>query len=121
MQRATARDRCTAKKFFGQHRLRAGALQFDDAHGALPSPWKWGDIGWVGSHGLVGYSSATQNTFHLTASGVDIWTAQDYQGYIYQAMDGDCSIVAHVTSRGELAISDPIVTAQKASWSQGNR
>ncbi|HXI72845.1 MAG TPA: hypothetical protein VNN22_21110 [Verrucomicrobiae bacterium] len=62
----------------------------------LPPPWVTVDVGSVGLAGSAAYSGST---FTLKGSGDDIWNAADAFRYAYQAVSGDCSITARVTSQ----------------------
>jgi uncharacterized repeat protein (TIGR03806 family) len=69
--------------------------------GAPPAPWLTQDVGPVG---LAGATTYTNGTFTLTASGVDIWDAEDSFRFVYQPWEGDVTITARVLS---LANTDP--------------
>lgn len=53
------------------------------------------DIGNVGSEGSASF---TNGTYTLQGSGADIWSTSDSFHFAYQQLDGDCTIVARVTS-----------------------
>lgn len=59
----------------------------------LPLPWQDADLG----NALPGNGSATNGQFSLTASGDDIWNNADAGNFIYQPINGDGQIIAHVT------------------------
>jgi len=61
----------------------------------LPSPWQTSDIGTVKLAGSATYAS---NTFTVAGSGDDIGGPQDAFRYVYQAANGDCSVIARVVS-----------------------
>jgi regulation of enolase protein 1 (concanavalin A-like superfamily) len=62
---------------------------------ALPSPWTHQDIGSVG---VAGSAAFANGTFTVKGSGADIWGAADAFHYVYQPLDGDVTIQAHVAS-----------------------
>jgi hypothetical protein len=63
--------------------------------GMLPSPWVSTD---VGSTGLAGSASFSNNTFTVNGAGGDIWDRADAFHYVYQPLSGDGQIVARVTA-----------------------
>jgi hypothetical protein len=63
----------------------------------LPNPWKTRDIGSVAATGGASYSSGTR-TFTVVGSGADIGGTADEFRFVYQSGDGNCTIVARVTS-----------------------
>jgi regulation of enolase protein 1 (concanavalin A-like superfamily) len=63
--------------------------------GSLPSPWLEQDIG---SPALTGSSSYSSGQFTIRGSGVDIWNGSDQFHYIYQALNGNGTIIARVAS-----------------------
>jgi hypothetical protein len=67
----------------------------DPGNPELPSPWQTRDIGCVEKEGSATYSSGT---FTVSGSGDNITGSKDQFRYVYQAADGDCSIVAKVVS-----------------------
>jgi len=60
----------------------------------LPSPWSQTDIGSTGTAGNAYYSGGT---FNISGAGADIWGTSDAFHYVYQAITGDCQIIARVT------------------------
>src|SRR5581483_3076921 len=58
-----------------------------------PSTWLDQDIGAVSIPGYLGY---TNGTFTVNASGSDIWGNADEFHFVYQPLNGDGAIVAHV-------------------------
>ena len=67
-----------------------------DPAGVLPAPWVHADIGSPGSYGTAGYAST--GTFSLSAGGTDIWNTSDSFGSLYQAVQGDVTITARVST-----------------------
>jgi regulation of enolase protein 1 (concanavalin A-like superfamily) len=65
--------------------------------GGLPPPWLDQDIGTVGSAGSASYAGTT---FTVKGSGADMWDATDAFNFVYQALNGNGAIVAHVVSQG---------------------
>ena len=63
---------------------------------SLPSPWQTADIGTVGVAGTVSYGNGL---FTLAGSGADIEGAADAFRYVYQAANGDVTIVARVATQ----------------------
>ncbi len=68
----------------------------DPGPASQPDPWQSVDIGSVG---LLGSASITGGTFTVTGSGADIWGNSDAFRYVYTAVTGDCSLVAHIVSQ----------------------
>ena len=62
----------------------------------LPSPWQTADIGAVGAPGTVDY---TNGVFTMAGSGADIEGTADAFRYVYQAANGDVTIVARVATQ----------------------
>jgi glucose/arabinose dehydrogenase len=60
----------------------------------LTSPWRTTDIGKLN---VPGDASISSGTYTLSASGVDIWNAEDHFRFVYQPMTGDSEIRARVT------------------------
>jgi glucose/arabinose dehydrogenase len=60
----------------------------------LASPWRTTDIGKLN---VAGDATISSGTFTLSASGVDIWNAEDHFRFVYQPMSGDSDIRARVT------------------------
>ena len=50
----------------------------------------------IGSFASVGSFAETDGTFTINGSGTDIWNAEDGFRFIYQAIDGDCTVTARV-------------------------
>ena len=63
--------------------------------GALPAPWKSQDVGAVAS---AGTAAASNGTFTIEGSGLDVWGTADAMQYVWQPLSGDGEIVARVTS-----------------------
>ncbi|GCE27680.1 hypothetical protein KDA_31640 [Dictyobacter alpinus] len=66
-----------------------------DPGGSLPAPWKTQDIGSVG---VAGSASANNGTFTIAGAGDDIAGNSDSFRYVYQDLNGDGTIIAHVAS-----------------------
>lgn len=64
--------------------------------GALPSPWKNGDVGAVAAAGSASYDGAS-GVFTVKGSGADVWGSADEFQYVYAKMSGDGEITARVT------------------------
>jgi regulation of enolase protein 1 (concanavalin A-like superfamily) len=65
--------------------------------GNVPSPQKAGDIGTPAIAGSTTYAS---DVYTINAGGTDIWGTSDQFHYVYQPMNGDGEIVAHVAGLG---------------------
>ena len=63
---------------------------------ALPAPWASADVGAPGVAGSAGY---TGGVFTLNGAGNDIWAGSDQFQYVSQALSGDGTITARVTSQ----------------------
>ena len=63
--------------------------------GSLPAPWTTQD---VGNPAVAGQASYAAGTFTVAGAGVDIWGTTDQFRFVYQALNGDGSIVARVDS-----------------------
>jgi hypothetical protein len=63
--------------------------------GTVPSPWLTQDVGSVGQAGGASYSDGV---FTVSGAGADIWGSADAFRYVYQAVNGDATIVARVAS-----------------------
>jgi poly(hydroxyalkanoate) depolymerase family esterase len=61
----------------------------------LPSPWMTQDVGTVG---VVGGTSYSNNVFTVTGSGDDIWNTADAFRFVFVTNSGDCTIIARVSS-----------------------
>jgi hypothetical protein len=68
---------------------------------ALPLPWNWVEIG---SPQKRGSASWVSGKFVITAAGADIAGSADQFGFVYQTLDGDGEIVAHL---GDLLKTHP--------------
>ena len=68
--------------------------------GGPPAPWVNQDVGPVG---LAGSATYTNGTFTVTASGVDIWDAEDSFHFVHQPWEGDVTITARVLSLANTA------------------
>lgn len=68
----------------------------------VPAPWATQDIGAVAAVGTADYSSAN-GTFSIKGSGAGITGSKDEYRYVYQAANGDCSIVAKIESQTNTA------------------
>ena len=66
------------------------------APGALPGLWSDGDVGGATPSGSATYAN---QTFTVQGGGSDIWGTADQFNYVSQALTGDVSIVARVTSQ----------------------
>ena len=78
--------------------LRFGwSCQEVKASSSLGSPWSDADIGAVNAAGSAAYSNGS---FTITACGVDIYNTADAFHYVYQPLNGDGQIIAHVASVG---------------------
>jgi outer membrane protein assembly factor BamB/regulation of enolase protein 1 (concanavalin A-like superfamily) len=64
----------------------------------LPFPWSDGDVGSATPAGSASYAGST---FTVQGGGNDIWGGTDQFNYVSQALTGDLSIVARVTSQGD--------------------
>ncbi len=65
-------------------------------NGSLPVPWDSADIGGATPTGSASYSN---DVFTVQGGGADIWGAADQERYVDQALTGDGTIVARVTSQ----------------------
>ena len=61
----------------------------------VPSPWLTRDIGAVG---LSGWASFTNGVFTVIGSGADIGSTADAFRFVHLTTNGDCTIIARVTS-----------------------
>ena len=61
----------------------------------LPHPWQTQDIGSVGVPGDAAYENAA---FRVSGAGADIQSTADAFRFVYVTNNGDCAIVARVTS-----------------------
>jgi regulation of enolase protein 1 (concanavalin A-like superfamily) len=68
---------------------------FDSVKTSVPPPWTDGDIGSVPFKGSAAYSDGT---FSVTGSGADIWGGADAFHYVFQNLQGDGTIIAHVAA-----------------------
>lgn len=59
----------------------------------LPNPWSSADIGSVGIAGTASYSN---DVFIVQGSGADIWGTADAFQYVWQMASGDCSVTAKI-------------------------
>ena len=75
---------------------QAAPISFQPVDDTIPAPWKGTDIGDVGAEGSDGFLNGV---FTLHASGGDVWGAADAFHYVYQTLNGDGTIVAHVASQ----------------------
>jgi regulation of enolase protein 1 (concanavalin A-like superfamily) len=64
----------------------------------LPFPWSDGDVGGSTPAGSASYAGST---FTVQGGGNDVWGTTDQFNYVSQALTGDLSIVARVTSQGD--------------------
>ena len=62
-----------------------------------PSPDAWLNQD-VGSPVLPGSAPGTNDSFAVSASGVDIWDTADQFHFVYQPLDGDAVVIARVAS-----------------------
>lgn len=63
--------------------------------GGLPAPWADQDIGSVGKAGNAAYSNGV---FTVQAAGANVWSTADSFNFVSQAVQGDGSMVARITS-----------------------
>jgi regulation of enolase protein 1 (concanavalin A-like superfamily) len=63
----------------------------------VPSPWQNADVGVVGMPGY-GEFDGSAAAFTVAGAGADVWGTADALHYVYEPLNGDGSIVAHVTS-----------------------
>jgi regulation of enolase protein 1 (concanavalin A-like superfamily) len=68
---------------------------FDSVEASVPPPWTDGDIGSVPIKGSASYSA---RTFTVTGSGADVWGTADAFHYVFQNLDRDGTIIAHVAT-----------------------
>ena len=61
----------------------------------VPSPWLTRDIG---AGGLAGGASFTNGIFTVIGCGADIWDPSDQFRFVHVTTNGDCTIIARVTS-----------------------
>jgi endo-1,4-beta-xylanase len=61
----------------------------------VPSPWLTRDLGAVG---VTGWASFTNGVFTVIGSGADIGSTNDEFRFVHVTTNGDCTIVARVTS-----------------------
>ncbi len=80
----------------GLSESKIDALAHPAAPVSLPSGWSTQDVGDVSKAGAAGHSSGT---FSVSGSGADIWKAADEFRYVFQALQGDGEITAHVTGQ----------------------
>jgi subtilisin family serine protease/regulation of enolase protein 1 (concanavalin A-like superfamily) len=64
--------------------------------GNLPSPWASSE---VGATGQTGAASFANGVFTVKGAGADVWGAADSFQYVHQAVSGDLSLVARITSQ----------------------
>ncbi len=62
----------------------------------LPTPWQQSDVGAVGVPGTGTYAAGV---FSIQGSGADIYGTADAFHFVYQSIQGDSSITAHVASQ----------------------
>jgi regulation of enolase protein 1 (concanavalin A-like superfamily) len=70
-------------------------VQVNAPASGLPLPWAQQDIG---SPGQAGGASLSGSTWTVSGSGSDVWGTADQFHYLYQTLNGDGSIVAHVAT-----------------------
>src|SRR5438876_1075767 len=73
---------------------------YDQVTSTLPSQWHSTDVGSPLMAGTADYSASNQ-TFYLDGAGADIAGANDPFHYVYQALNGDGTIVARVRYQTE--------------------
>jgi len=61
-----------------------------------PSGWSCGDIGYPS---LLGNQSLNGNTWTVQGAGGDIWSVSDQFHYIWQSLNGDGGVSAHILSQ----------------------
>jgi regulation of enolase protein 1 (concanavalin A-like superfamily) len=81
--------------------LATGAMAILRAQSTLPAPLIAVD---VGAPSPAGTSSFSNQSFTLSAGGVDIWGTADQFRFVYQQVTGDVDLIARVDS---LAAADP--------------
>jgi alpha-L-fucosidase len=84
--------------------LAGPSIHSAEASASLAGPpssnWLTEDIGAVGATGSF---NLTGNVFTLQGSGADIWYQADAFRYVFQALNGDCSITARVLNMADTA------------------
>ena len=85
---------------------------------ALPAPWTGRDIG---SPALVGSASAAGGTFTVTAGGIDIWGTSDRFHSVYQPLQGDVEVIAHVASLQQADVWSKVGVMIRESLTAGSR
>ena len=68
------------------------------ASGSSIAPWADQDIGQVGETGSASFANGT---FTVTGCGADIWGNADAFHFVYEPLNGDGEIVAHVSTVGD--------------------
>jgi endo-1,4-beta-xylanase len=87
--------------YYAVSALNVGGESADTAQASViptvnvPSPWLTRDIGAVG---LAGWASFTNGVFTLIGSGADIGISPDAFRFVHVSADGNCAIIARVTS-----------------------
>ena len=69
---------------------------FPASYGALPPPWKDGDIGAPALAGSAGFNA---DIFQVKGSGNDIWDTRDAFHFVYQVLEGNGEIQMQVLSQ----------------------
>ena len=64
---------------------------------ALPAPWQQADIGAVGKKGKAAFTPAS-NVLTVLGAGEDVWKTADGGHLVFQPLDGDGQIIAHVVN-----------------------
>ena len=77
---------------------QAAPISFQPVDDTIPAPWKGLDIGDVGAEGSDGFLNGV---FTIHASGGDAWGSADAFHYVYQALNGDGTIIAHMARQEE--------------------
>lgn len=83
----------------GAHALRATFKKGTNVD-ALPAPWASQEIGTTRRPGVAGYRNGV---FGLESGSYDIWGNSDGLNYIYQPLQGDGEIVAHIKGMNKAA------------------
>ncbi|MBV8558517.1 MAG: fibronectin type III domain-containing protein, partial [Planctomycetaceae bacterium] len=92
----TFRVRASSAGLYSGYSNTASATTPPAATGSLPSPWTNQDIG---GPAIAGSATYANGTFTVTGSGSDIWNTSDQFQFVDQAVQGDGTIVARVTSQ----------------------
>jgi M6 family metalloprotease-like protein len=83
----------------GAHALRA-TFKRDTTIDAIPAPWAKQEIGTTRRPGVAGYRNGV---FGIESGSYDIWNESDGLNYVYQSLQGDGQIVAHIKDMNKAA------------------